>query len=192
MDPTGQGETLRVVCPWDPAIAWPDERRAQEKQASAYHRERDFAALRFTEGTRPRVFVTRRLRRSEMRDVSCMSSEPYQHEAGFVMGVSRVEMPDGSTLRPANGSRWTEDELDAHFDHAAINDIGSVVVQRSRIPLGLPASFVEPHSSVAALVAFLSQSAERSRRDADPSKRPLEGASDSPPSTTRPSAQSGE
>jgi hypothetical protein len=169
-DQTGQGTTLRVVRAWDPAILWPDDRKAQEKQAQTYHRERVFESLKFLPGARPMVFVTRRLRRSEMRDVECMTSMPYRYEAGFVIGVERVEMPDGSVKRPANGKRWTEDELDEHFDNPTVNDIGSVVVERSNCPLDLKPRFVEPPSSLDALAAWLYRSAAQSPVDASQSK----------------------
>lgn len=171
IDATGQGATLRVVVPWDPAILWPADGTARRQQASKYHAERDMSALKMVEGLRPRIFHTRRLRRSEMRDVSCMSSEAFQDEAGFVIGVTHIELADGRTARPANGERWSEADLDLwDLDYPTVTDIGRTIVQRSRIPLGLRVIYVEPHSSVDALVAWLSRSAALNPPDASPSK----------------------
>jgi hypothetical protein len=169
-DPTGQGELFRTVCLWDEAIVWEGEGLDREAHAKSFRDDRDLTKVKFAEGKRPCVFTLRRLRRTEMRDVSTMQSDAYQAEAGFSIGVTQVEMPDGSVHRPV-GSRWTEKELDA-FDNATVTDIGTVVVQRSRLPLGLRVSYVAPHSSVVALAARLFHGAGQSRTDAGQSKSP--------------------
>lgn len=167
---TGQGEVLKAVVPWDPAIIWPNEKEAREKAWKDYNGDRVFERLSFKEGTRPQTFTTRRLRSSEMADVDSIDGEPRRYRVAFACGVKEVLTPAGETLRPASG-RWTEDEME-RFGYAAHNDIGAVILTRSRLPLGLPVSFVLPPTSVAALVAFHFPSAAPSQDGADPSKRP--------------------
>jgi len=101
------------------------------------------------------------------RDVSSAPTPELQNQYAFMCGVEFVEMPDGNVLRPAR-ERWTEDELDA-FDFVDVDDIGKVVLQRSRLPFGSPAYFVAPHSSAVALAALLFRSAAPSRPAAPPS-----------------------
>lgn len=168
MDPTGQGEILRVVVPWDAALLWPSEVNEREDAWRAYNAERDFTALKIKEGARAEVFTTRRLRASEMADVDGVYGASAQARVAFAVGVKEVLSPTGETHRPASG-RWTDDEME-RFGYAAQVDVGTVIVRRSRLPLGLRVSYVLPPSSVAASVAYHFPYVAQSRTAADPSK----------------------
>lgn len=153
MDATGQGKITKVVRLFDTAVRWTDGPSASGTDARAYAASRDFELVKAVEGQRPMVFHTRRLRRSQIRDIECMSADPFKRESAFAVGVDMVDMPDGQVMRPAR-ERWTDDELD-RFDFVDIEDIGSVVLARSRLPFGSPASFAAPPSSAVALAALL-------------------------------------
>jgi hypothetical protein len=172
MDPaTGQGEQLKLVVPWDPAVLWPHDPDEASKAWKAYNNGRAFETLAFKEGSKPTVFTTRRLRSSEMVDVDSHGTDEMRWRVAFMVGVVDVLTPEGERVRPASGSRWTSDEIET-FGYAAHNDIGKVIATRSRLPLGLRANYVLPPSSVAASVAFHFPPAEPSPPGVGPSKSP--------------------
>jgi len=170
MDTTGQGEIFKVVRPFDPAIRWSQAPADGAADVIAYMTRRELGPVLecVIDGKRPVVFHTRRLRRAEMRDVEGLPTEQAKHEAAFACGVVMVETDHGEVLRPAR-ERWTAEELDRHFHFADVEDIGSVIVTRSRIPFGLSVSYAAPRSSAAASGALLFPSAARSPAAAPPS-----------------------
>jgi hypothetical protein len=169
MDATGQGQTFKVVRIFDPAIRWSEGAKDGHTDVREYAKTRVFDSLIAVEGQRPMVFHTTRLRRSVTRDIECMSAEPHKRERAFAIGVSLVEI-DGAPVKPA-GDTWTEKELDI-FDFVDIEDVGNVVLERSRLPKDSPASYGGSHSSAVASVVLLSRIAAQNQSDAGSGSKP--------------------
>lgn len=163
-------KSFPVVRLFDRAVRWSDGKKDGCTDARAYGETRDFDLIVLEPGKRAMVFHTKRLLRSQMRDVEGLGTEPVKREVAFAYGVESVEMPDGRVIRP-KGDRWTSEEMDAEgFDFPTVEDIGAIVVQRSRLPFGWPGSFVAPPSSARASALLLFPTAVRSQADAPKSK----------------------
>ena len=169
-DATGQGEILKIVSLFDPGILWPADHADVTKLAVDYRETRVLSKLSFVEGARPKTYTTRKLRSSETADVEVLDGDSRQQRNAFAIGVREVLMPDGETIRPS-GARWTDEEME-RFGFAAHCEIGSVILTRSRLPLGLRPTYVLPPSLAGALVAWLYRSAVRSPKSADPNSTP--------------------
>ncbi len=170
-------KVFKVVRIFDPAVRWSDGPAEGMTDVRAYARERDFSAIVTAPGDRAVVYHTKRLRASQMRDVEGYSAEPSKRWLAFQVGVSVIETRDGKVVSPSRGA-WTDSEMEAHgVEFADVEDIGSVILQRSRLPKDLPASFVAPPSSARASAVWLSRTAAPSPSDAPSSKADPEGPS---------------
>lgn len=170
----GQGEHRRIVTLWDPAIRWAETGQDGGTSVTEYSRgERKESDLRIYDGAKPRYFVVRRLKRSEMVAIDDLYGDSTKRAAAFAMGVVSADRPQG-LIKPSH-SRWTSEELDEYFEHSEVEDVGAYVYATSRIPLGLPVSYALPPSSVDAWAALASRFVAQSRADAVPSSSEPEG-----------------
>jgi hypothetical protein len=108
--------------------------------------------------------------------------EVVARDRAFALGVRRIDREDGTSWTPPGVDRpgyfgIPEAELDA-FDYADIQEIGGVVLTRSRVPFGSSVSYPVPPSSLAVLDGVLSRFAERSPPAAAPTRSEPEAPSD--------------
>lgn len=160
------GELMKVVRVFDPAIQFFDLETKSGVKILDWAEERDFDKLVFRPGTRPRVYHCAPLRRSQMRWVEGADNEWTARDRAFAMAVRKIEREDGSTWEPAGVHQQqflaiSEAEMD-EMHTTDVQDIGGVVLTRSRIPFGLAVSYPVPPSSRAVLDAALSRFVARS------------------------------
>lgn len=173
MDQSGQGKTYRVVCLHDPAVDW------DACDVGEYANSRDANALKFKAGARPRWFEFKRLSRSDMLHIAAYASASDEHrrDAAFARGIVRIEHPDGGAVSGPLG----EDDLNA-LEHSAIQEIGEIVLERSRVPLAFAPTYVPLPMSRAAWVSSRLQSAGPSKTSKAQSS--VEQAQPSPAATS--------
>lgn len=165
---TGQGKTKRICTIWDPGVRWSMRDGDGGVDAKVYARDRDESIIESTPGGRPTWFITKRLRRSEMVLIEDTYGDAARRAAAFSCGVVAIERPDGQTIKPS-AKRWTSEELDELCEHAEVEEIGMVVLSRSRVPLDWPAAYALPPSSLDAWASQAFRFAEQSPIAAEPS-----------------------
>lgn len=162
-------KSFPIVRIFDRAIRWSNGKKDGHTDVQRYGETRDPSLLVEIPGMRPVTFHTRRLTRSQMRDLEGLSTEPLKREVAFAYGVTAIDRADQRTVRPT-GDRWTSEEMDAEgLDFASVEDVGAVILQRSRLPFDWPAYFVAPPSSARASALLLFPTAGQSPADAPPS-----------------------
>lgn len=163
--------TVRI---YDPAIQPWDHIRKTGTKLVDWGRERDMAKLVTYPGATPVVFHCRRLTRSQMLFVSKAPDEVTQHDRAFALGVIGVDRPEQPPWKPAGvGARdyfaMSEAELES-FEFTDIQEIGGVILTRSRVPLDLSPVYPVQPSSLAVLDAVVSRFVARSLADAAQNK----------------------
>lgn len=164
---------LKTARIYDPAIRLWDGRSGVRLE-SWLREGREVEKLELRPGARLRVYHFERLTRPQMLFVEKADHDVTARDRAFALGVRRIDREDGTTWEPSgvNGQGFfgiSEAELDA-MEFPDIQEIGGVVLARSRVPFGCEVSYPVPPSSLAVLDGVLSRFAARSRADAAPSR----------------------
>lgn len=169
---------LKTIRIYDPALDW-----AAKTKLLDWAVERDVEKAELVPGKRPRVYHFQRLTRSQLLFVEKADHEVTARDRAFALGVRRIDMEDGTSWEPigvgrADFAAISEAELDT-LEPCDIQDVGGVVLTKSRVPFGFPVSLPVPPSSRAVLEGALSRYAERSQTDAPQTKSGPAAPSDS-------------
>lgn len=163
---------------YDPAIQPWDPSKKKGTMLVDWARERDMTKLVTWPGKDPVVFVCRRLTRSQMLFVSRAADEVTQIDRAFALGVVEVQRPGEAPWRPAGSDKrdffaMSEAEIET-FEFCDIQEIGGVILTRSRVPFDLSPVYPVQPSSLAVLDAVISRFVARNLSGAYPSKNELE------------------
>jgi hypothetical protein len=175
-------KTFDVVRFYDEAIDWDRSGCKPVEYAEA----REYEKLAFHEGQRPIVFRFQRLsRRVLLNVISRATNEAEERHRAFQCGVVEVVGRDGSVWKPGKVSRpdytmMSESDLDAleqvlGVEFQDMQEIGGVVLTRSRVPFASEPRYPVLHSSVAVWVAVSRRSAAQSPTAAAQSSTSREG-----------------
>lgn len=168
---TDQLREFEAVRIYDPAIEPFDPATGKGTRIGDYCEWRDPAMLAIRPGMTPIRFVFRRLTRGERRTVEAGSGDFMQHELAFRFGIRRIVRADGSVWTPERLDRpdysgMTEAEIDT-WDATDLDEIGAVVLTRSRVPFDFAPRYRLRPSSLSVWEAVVMRlSVERSRASA--------------------------
>jgi hypothetical protein len=171
MDQVREFEAIRI---YDPAIEPFDPATERGTRIADYAEWRDPKMLALWPGKRPVTFFFRRLTRAERRLVEASAGDFEKHEQAFRYGIRRVVRADGSAWTPERIGHptyfgMTEEELDV-WDPTDIDEIGGVVLTRSRVPFDFaPRYRLRPSSLCVWEAVVASLSAAPSPPAAEPS-----------------------
>jgi hypothetical protein len=180
-------ETFDVVRIYDPAIrlAGPGA-----TNITKYATSRDGAELVLVPGREATVFRCVRLKRSKMLLVDEAEVDAVARDRAFAYGCVEIRVPGRDPITPA-GDFWTAEELE-ELDYPDIQEVGMVVLARSRVPFDFAVRYPVLPTSLAVLRSAVSRSAAPSPGDASPKpSAPAEASGSRAPSTGGPAPASG-
>jgi hypothetical protein len=190
--------TFKIVRISDPAIL-----SREEADYGRYCITRDFKLLAFEPGLSAEIFHARDLTPQERREVANKATDRDQWEAAFVRGLVKVEnlwqgeeQRDWTKPDDASGrEKMLSDKiLEALFDEATIQEIGSVIRNRSFLGRTKGVFFPLPAISLSAQAARGNALRAELMRVSSASAQSSSGAKEEPitPSTETKSERSGD